>query len=160
MIVFLNIAIIALLLWIFYQDIKERKVLLISMITLLFVGGLLHSQYQFFELFLLQIGINIGVVGVVLMLLWLYTHFVMRKRLFEAFGLGDLLFFIIIAVSFPTPTFLVVFCCSLLFSLVLFIALKTSLKENTIPLAGFQALFIVLLLVSNLLFNFVDLYRI
>lgn len=160
MIAFLNIAIITLLLWVFYQDLKERKVLLISLLSLLVLGGALHSSYQFLELFLLQIAINVGVVGMVIAILWFYTRVVMKKRLFDAFGLGDLLFFLILAVSFPTPTFLVVFSCSLLFSFLIFLILKPSLKNQTIPLAGFQALFVVLLLVSNLMFNFIDLYRI
>ncbi len=160
MILSLNIIFIMLLLWVFYQDLKERKVMLFLMLGLLLLGGFLHSSFQLFEIFLLYIGINISVIGCILLILVLYTRWVMKKKLFEVFGLGDLLFFLILAVSFPVPTFLILFSSSLLFAFVAFIALKPSLKESTIPLAGFQALFISLIVTSNLIFNFTNLYRI
>lgn len=160
MILSLNIAMIGLLFWVFYQDLKERKVILYAFLGLLLLGGFLHSQFQLFELFMIHIGINMAVVGCILLILFLYTKWAMKKPLFEAFGMGDLLFFLILSVSFPVPTFLVVFSSSLIFALILFLALKRSLKEPTIPLAGFQALFVLLLMTSNLIFNFTDLYRV
>lgn len=151
---------IGLLFWVFYQDLKERKVTVFLMLGLLVLGGFLHSQSQLLELFLLHVSINMAVIGCILLILFLYTKWIMKKQLFEAFGLGDLLFFLIVAVSFPIPTFLVVFSSSLVFALIVFIALKPSLKEQTIPLAGFQALFVLLLMTCNLIFNFTDLYRV
>jgi hypothetical protein len=38
--------------------------------------------------------------------------------------------------------------------------LKGSMKDKTIPLAGLQALFVLLMITSNLLFEFTNLYRI
>lgn len=160
MILSLNIAIIGLLLWVFYQDLKERKVTILLLLLLLALGGFLHSQFHMFEIFMIHIGINIAVIGFILLILWLYTRWVMKKRLFEAFGLGDLVFFLILAVSFPIPTFLIVFSSSLVFAFIIFMVLKPSLKEQTIPLAGFQALFVLLMMTSNLIFNFTDLYRV
>ena len=160
MILSLNIAIIGLLFWVFYQDLKERKVMLFLLLGLLVLGGFLYSQFQLLELFLIHISINMTVVGCILLILFLYTKWVMRRKLFEAFGLGDLLFFLILAVSFPVPTFLIVFSSSLVFSFMVYMVVRPSLKEQTIPLAGFQALFVLLIMTSNLIFNFTDLYRI
>ncbi len=151
---------IGLLFGVFYQDLKERKVTVFLMLGLLVLGGFLHSQFQLLELFLLHVSINMTVIGCVVLILFLYTKWIMKKQLFEAFGLGDLMFFFILAVSFPIPTFLVIFSSSLVFALIVFIALKSSLVEQTIPLAGFQALFVLLLMTSNLIFNFTDLYRV
>jgi len=160
MIVSLNIAIIGLLLWVFYQDLKERKVTIFLLLILFALGGFLHSQFHMFEIFLMHISINLAVIGCILLILLLYTRWIMKKRLFEAFGLGDLLFFLVLAVSFPVPTFLIVFSSSLVFAFIVFMVLKPSLKDQTIPLAGFQALFVLMMMMSNLIFNFTDLYRV
>jgi phosphatidylserine synthase len=160
MITGLNITIVLLYLWVFYQDLKERKVMLILLIALAALSGFLHSQYSLFEVFLLNILVNAAVVSAVVFVLLLYARFVLHKKLFDVFGLGDLVFFLILAVSFPIPSFLVIFSCSLLFAFIVSILLKASMKEKTVPLAGFQALFVAILMVSNMLFNFIDLYRI
>ena len=160
MITSLNITIVLLHLWVFYQDLKERKVMLILLIVLAALSGFLHSQYSLFEVFLLNILVNIAVVSVVVFVLLLYTRFVLHKKLFDAFGPGDLIFFLILAVSFPIPSFLVIFSCSLLFAFIVSILLKASMKEKTVPLAGLQSLFVATLMMSNMLFNFIDLYRI
>jgi len=82
----------------------------------------------------------------------------MKKTINEGIGLGDILFFIALAVSFPIITFLILFSLSLLFSLLLFVILKPSLKQKIAPLAGLQALFLFIILFINLTFNFVNLY--
>ncbi|WP_348712023.1 hypothetical protein [Tenacibaculum sp. 190524A05c] len=80
--------------------------------------------------------------------------------LFEALGLGDILFFLVFAIGFPVETFLLLFITSLLFSLIIFISLKAKLRHKTVPLAGFQALFLFLILFINLAFDIVNLYTI
>ncbi|MFY0602964.1 MAG: general secretion pathway protein [Flavobacteriaceae bacterium] len=160
MIISLNITIILLLFLTFYQDMKERKVMLIVLVALFILSGFLHSQFYILEIFLLNVLLNITIVSLVLFILFLYTRFVLHKKLFEAFGLGDAIFFLILSISFPIPTFLVIFSSSLLFAFILSIGLKKSMKDKTIPLAGFQALFVLLILLSNLLFNFTNLYQI
>lgn len=83
---------------------------------------------------------------------------ILKKALKNTFGLGDFLFFIILAIGFPTATFLVLFSFSLLFSMLLFFLLKHQLKHKTVPLAGLQALFICLVFIANWFFNFSNLY--
>ncbi|WP_299627653.1 hypothetical protein [uncultured Tenacibaculum sp.] len=84
----------------------------------------------------------------------------MKQSLFSAIGLGDFLFFIALAVAFPLTTFLIIFITSLLFSLLLFLVIKKKLKEKTVPLAGFQAIFLFLILLLNLTFDIVNLYTV
>lgn len=145
---------------IFYQDVNERKVSLIVLITIIAIGGIIHWNNTSKEFFLLAIIANLICIAIVGSILWLYTKFKLKIKLDEGIGEGDLLFFIFMAVSFSIPAFLIMFSFSLIFSLILFLSLKTKLKFNTVPLAGFQALFIFIILFINLAFNLVNIYAI
>ena len=144
-----NISMIALLFWVFYEDIKDRKVTLLLLISLFAVGGFLNSQHQILELFLLSSLINLGVIAIITLLLLLYAKLKMKSSLFEVFGLGDLLFFGFMAISFPTASFLVLFSTSLIFSFLISIAFQKQLQK-LVPLAGLQALFLGLIIGANL----------
>jgi hypothetical protein len=148
---------ILLLLWVFLQDIKERQVTLVLLLSLILLGGFLHYKKQILEIFLLNILVNTMTILVVVFILWMYSKLKLKSELFHVFGTGDLLFFLFLAVSFPITTFLVVFSSSLIFSLIVSIVLKNSLKK-WIPLAGLQALFLSLLIGANQLFHIVNLY--
>lgn len=143
---------------IFYQDLRERKVTLLLFVLGMLLGGLMFYKNSFTELFLINIGINFGVVFIMFLILLLYARLFLNKKLLETIGLGDFLFFIVIAFSFPTVTFLILLSTSLIFSLFLFLTLKLSLETKTIPLAGLQSFFISLVLIMNWFFNFVDIY--
>lgn len=144
-----------------YQDFKERKVYFLLFIGAAILGGSLHfiktiSWYTFMQSCL----INYAFLAIIILVLSAYSRFKMQKKLTNTLGLGDILFFIVIATAFPTLSFLVLFSLSLIFSLILFLILKSSLQHKTVPLAGLQALFISLVMIVNLLFNFVDVYAI
>lgn len=81
-------------------------------------------------------------------------------ELSQALGFGDILFFLVFAVGFPLETFLWLFVSSLVFSLIFHILTKGIRKDETIPLAGFQALFLFVILFINLAFGIVNLYTI
>jgi hypothetical protein len=147
------------LLFLIVQDFKERKVTLLLFPILLIIGAFLHLKTQFVEVLLLNLIINLGLVLVVLSMLLLYVMFIMKKKFNEVIGLGDLLFFVVLAVSFPTVSFVLLFCSSLLFSLIIYLIFKSKIGKH-IPLAGLQGLFLFLLLFSNLIFNFVNLYAV
>ncbi len=149
---------ISILLLIFYQDMKERKVYLLFFSLGIFSGSLIYYQNSFLTLFLINIGINISVIALISLLLILYIKIILKKKILEAIGLGDFLFFILLALSFPMASFLILFSLSLIFSLLLFLILKPNLKNKTIPLAGLQAFFVSLVLIINWFFNFVDIY--
>jgi hypothetical protein len=154
-----NILMIGLLLRVFYEDIKDRKVTFIVLVILLLLGGFIHSQHQNLWVFFLSSLLNLSIVLTIIMVLYVYANFKLKTSLSKVFGLGDAFFFIVIAVSFPTATFLVLFATSLLFSFVIAVLFKKTLKKF-IPLAGLQALYIGLTLASNQLFHIINLYTV
>jgi hypothetical protein len=146
------------LLLIAIQDFKERKVYL-----WLLICGIAFMSQQFFynvevEIFLSNALLNLSIILVILGILYLYTNFKLKIKFSKALGLGDILFFLGIAISFPAMTFILLFSFSLLFAFVLFLILKPILKMNTVPLAGLQALFFFLIISVNWQLNYVNLY--
>ena len=119
----------------------------------------MHYNTQYLEVLLLNLMMSFGLLSIILLLLLVYVKLIMKKKFNEVIGLGDLLFFMVLAVSFPTITFVVLFCLSLLFSLTTYLFLKPRFGKY-IPLAGLQGLFLFLVLLSNSMFNFVNLYAV
>lgn len=150
---------IIILISIFYQDLKERKVTLLLLLLSILLGGITHYSKNFDVIFLTNIAINSVFLVLLFFVLYIYSKFVLKKHLLETMGLGDFLFFITLAVSFPPITFLTIFVSSLIFSLLLFKVIQSRLTIKTVPLAGFQALFVVLIILVNTLCNFVNLYQ-
>jgi len=142
------------------QDFKERQVYL----WLFFLTGttmaLLHLNNSMIQPFLLNIGINLLVIFIIISVLYFYATMKMKKSLQHTLGLGDILFFMVLAIGFSTGTFLVLFTFSLIFSLLFFLAIKSNLKYKTVPLAGLQALFIGLVYIANWTFKITNLYAI
>ncbi len=140
------------------QDFRERKVYLFLLIGLAIVMNLFYYLKSDTLVYLSNISINLTVLLVLMGILFLYSKLKLKQALNTALGLGDILFFVVIAISFPVATFLVLFFYSLLFSLVLFLFLKPKLLKKSVPLAGLQALFFLLVFSFNWMFHFTDLY--
>ncbi len=159
MLIILKLLLLLCLLAISYQDFKERKVYLWLLLLAVGLLGYLHYLHsvptQFLRIILLNIGIVVGIVFI----LYLYAKFKLKLALQETFGFGDLLFFIAIAVGFPTISFIVLFSFSLFFTLVTYLILKKGLQQNTVPLAGLQALFFSLIFLLNWAFHFINIYQ-
>ena len=159
MFIFLKI-ILTLSFWtIVYQDFRERNVYLWVLLIAMFLIGFLHYQHSLLFPFLVNTSLNIGIICIIVAILYLYATFKLKQPLKNTFGFGDLLFFIAIAVGFPTITFVVLFSFSLFFSLLLFLVLKKKLKHQTVPLAGLQALFFSIIFLLNWSFNFLNFYQ-
>lgn len=141
-----------------YQDFKIREVSLVLFLGLAVLGGSMHYRVQYFDFFILNLIINCCSLVFLIGILFLYAKFAMNVKLKEAIGLGDLLFFMVLALSFPTFSFMFLLVLSFVFSLLLFLVLKPKLKNKTVPLAGLQALFLGLVISFNMIFNFVNLY--
>ncbi|RXP46187.1 hypothetical protein EC396_14350 [Lutibacter sp. HS1-25] len=143
-----------------YQDFKERKVyvglFLLAFCMLTFLHYSEVNTIQFYTAIAINGSIVLSIMGV----LYLYSKWVLKLEFKEAIGVGDFFFFAIIACAFPTGSFLVIFSSSLIGALCLFMIVKNKLKDKTIPLAGLQALFLGLLLITNWIFNFTNLYLI
>ena len=142
-----------------FQDLKERKVSLYLFILSWTFLTTLYYQNSISTEFLVTIATNLALIIFIFGILLAYTRFKLKQPLFEVFGFGDALFFLVLACGFPTPTFIVLFVGSLIFALLLFLILKPKLQDKTVPLAGLQALFLVLVFSMNWLFNLVNLYQ-
>jgi len=154
----LTILMILILGILFYQDLKERKISLWILVIGIIIGGIIHYLHQYLMVFLWNIFINTAFIMLLFGVLWSYAKLKMKKKIFDVFGLGDLLFFILLAVSLPMLSFLIVFIFSLLFSLITFILLKNTFTDKTVPLAGLQSLFFGLVLMGNTAFSSINLY--
>lgn len=130
-----------LLLYITYDDFKNRSV----SIWVFFVLGVVWMIERLLNsntlVFLLETFFNFVIIGLLVFLLYLYTKYQLKKKLFNVFGIGDLVFFILIALRFSSLPFIVLFSFSFVFSLVLFLGIKKKLTQKTLPLAGLQAIF-------------------
>ncbi|WP_109301628.1 hypothetical protein [Aquimarina sp. AU474] len=147
--------------WIVYQDLKSRAVYWFLIPSLIVQLGYLHYTNVLQTNFLSAIIINIGIIFAIISILYLYAILKIKKPFFkEVFGLGDMLFFLALAIAFPTITFIVVFVFSLFFSLFLWLTFKNKSKYHTLPLAGYMALFLILILIGNWLTNAANLYLI
>ncbi len=146
------------LLGIIYQDFNERKVYLWLLISAGIALSMLFFQYTNATIYALNIGVNILIISMIIFILFVYTKYRLKIAFSSSIGLGDLLFFICIAIGFPIATFIVLFTCSLFFAVLLFWLLKSFFDKKTIPLAGLQALFMFLIIGINWSFHLVNLY--
>lgn len=158
--ILIKVLLISTLFLIFIQDLKSNTVMLY-----LFIMAALFFAFQLYsnvpkETILMTLTINLSFIAAVTLLLYLIVYFVLRIPFFKAIGLGDICFFCCMAVGFSSITFLVLFSFSIFFSGLLYLTLKKSFRLKTVPLAGFQSLFIMLILLVSWSFKPIDLYLI
>ena len=160
---------LAVMLW---QDLKERQVWWFLLPLFGLSGGYLFFINAETSLFRSSLVWNLAIIGVVLVTLFAYSKWRLRKDFFtEAFGLGDLLFFIAFAISLPTISFLYFFVSALVFSLLVFVLTHVlfrprdarsfsggARKHNTVPLAGMMSLFLIMVYSAHWMGYFETLY--
>lgn len=73
------------------------------------------------------------------------------------FGLGDLLFYVAITPLFLLKNYILYFILSMLFAILMQLGLKKFIKDETVPLAGFSALFLFIILLKD---NFIGFQKI
>ncbi|WP_169668979.1 hypothetical protein [Flavivirga algicola] len=88
----------------------------------------------------------------------LTLYFSIKEKVFvnpidRFIGLGDIVFFIAITPLFKLETFIPFFIVGLLFSLLLYAIILLFKKIKTIPLAGYLALYLVINIVIQNVFN-------
>ncbi|GGI58499.1 hypothetical protein [Winogradskyella haliclonae] len=147
MIVFKIILVLSLI-YILFQDVKERKVYWFLFPIVMMATGVLFYSHTLPELFLVNAMLNSMFIGLLFFVMYLYSKFKLKTALNQVFGLGDALLFIGLIGSFSVVSFIMVFVFSLVFSLVLHVLLKAHQKEKTIPLAGYMSLFFLLTYIS------------
>ena len=154
----LQMFLIIALLGITIQDFLERKVFISFFIISCSIMGIIHFKESTVNLFVSTTVINTAIIIAIVMVLFIYSKFVLKKDFSSTFGLGDFIFFLMLAVGFPTVTFLVIFSFSLFFSATIYFFIKNQLKHKTVPLAGLQAIFVGIIIVINWVFNLKNLY--
>ncbi|MEW7280937.1 hypothetical protein ABW636_20280 [Aquimarina sp. 2201CG1-2-11] len=161
MIVVLKIFLASALGIITYQDIKDREVYGILFFILMGLLGYLHYQSVLPIHFFYAIGINFGIVSFCILSVFIYATFKLKRSFFkEAFGIGDLLFFIALATGFPTVTFVILLVFSLIFSLIISLFITNKTNHKTVPLAGYMSLFIGVVFITQWITNALTLYLI
>lgn len=154
----LTTAAVAALMAICLQDFKERAVYIWWFLVVGILLGGLHYQHVYYQQFITTCLINGSLVTLVVLILYAYARFGLKIPFKDSIGLGDLCFFGVFALAFPTATFLVLFSHSILFSFCIHLLTQKHQQQKTVPLAGFQALFISLVLVLDHTLDFVNLY--
>ena len=148
-----NIMCLLFLLAITIQDFLERKVFIWLFMSIGLLMPLLYLTKTNTLSYFINIAYNLVILFVIISVLFIYSKLKLKQPLLSGLGLGDMWFFFIIAISFPLSSFLVLFSCSLIFSLILFSFLRSSLKNKHVPLAGLQALFFFVILTANSAFK-------
>lgn len=106
--------------------------------------GYLYFIHSDIHVYTVLIFTNLLIVTAVISILYLYTkHLRGMEFLNVSFGLGDILFFVALAVGFPTITFLILFVSSILFSLLIFFVIKNGRDFKNAPLAGLMSVFLI-----------------
>lgn len=153
--VYILIGLVSCLGLVFFQDLKYRKIHVILPILLFLLS--LKSFYSKQGLNYIVYITNILFFLMIILILVIYMS-VKNKQFLNPFthyfGLGDLLFFIAISPLFVTYNYILFFIISMLFSIVLQSIFKKVLKDKTVPLAGFSALLLLLVIAKDLVFSF------
>lgn len=154
------IAVIAIASAIFLEDFKNRSVHLFYFL-LLGVFGFINSTL---ETDLMQAAknslINICLLSMQTGILFLYLKYIKKHKTIvdTVVGKGDLFFLLICCFLFSPVHFLCYYVLSLLFSLLLHILFKRHKRYmhsgNTVALAGWQALFLIITLSIVSFFNY------
>jgi len=157
--VIVRIIFILLLLFITFQDFRYKAVSWI-----LFPFGFVASiTITYFEIPVSELLFNSLInflfiafqMAVILVFSWI--KFRQLKNIFsQVFGLGDLLFLIMICPLFSPVNFVFFYILSLAFSLSVYLFLKyfKFYTDSKIPLAGLQSFFLAILFISNFFITF------
>lgn len=141
----LLVLIIPVLIFITYQDFKERAVsvwlfpVLGSLFLVKNLSEILYSQY------ILNVFINIGFCLIQYAILTLYFSFKNKTITNIAdtlLGWGDIVFVLILCFAFPPLMFFIYYMLSLVIATLIGFYFK--LQNKTVPLAGIQALVLTL----------------
>ncbi|WP_295673718.1 hypothetical protein [uncultured Mucilaginibacter sp.] len=153
--VLIRILVLLVLLVVFFQDLKSRYVYWIlfpALLILFFATSLL--QHRSFSEILQPAAMNLSFL--VMQFLLVSAYFSLKNRRWvnitaELLGWGDILLLLSIAFYFSVLNFLFFYIISLVVSVIAWLSWKLMSKgKNTqIPLAGFQAICLVVFLMSD-----------
>lgn len=143
------------LLFVFFQDLKYRHIhVVLPVLIFAFCFYIFKNNTLFYPMVLMY-----NILFVVLTLALLVFYMSIKNKTFmnpfqHYFGLGDLLFFLAITPLFLTENYILFFVFSMLFSVIMQLIFQKIMKIQTVPLAGFSAIFLVLVIVKDVFLEF------
>ncbi len=129
---------------VFFQDLKERHVYWFLLPIIGLLSGMLFYQNTLIEIFIISLSMNLLFIALLILVIFLYSKFKLKSDFYKSIGLGDILLFLALTVSFSTVSFIVIFISALIFSLALHLILNKLQKAVTVPLAGYMSLFFLI----------------
>lgn len=143
------------LLVVFYQDWKFRTIHILLPL-LIFVLSLYILRHEIQVLFKVIIYNSVFFLFT-LSILTIYMS-IKNKGFLNPFqnyfGLGDLLFYLAITPLFLLQNYVLFFILSMIFAITVQLGLKKIMKHNTVPLAGFSALFLFIVIIKDMMLDF------
>lgn len=143
------------LILVFIQDWRYRKIHVVLPLAIFVVSFFLIpvKKYELGTIVFFNTAFFLLTLGI----LTLYMSLKSKKFLnpfLHYFGLGDLLFYIAVSPLFLLKNYILFFILSLVFSILMQFGLKKFIKENTVPLAGFSALFLFIVVMKDYFLTF------
>ncbi|WP_161568438.1 prepilin peptidase [Flavobacterium cupreum] len=140
---------LAVLLFVFFQDWKYRRIHVVLPLAIFLLSlYLIYLKSLSFQNMLLNTAFFLVTLGILVLYMSLKNKQFLNPFK-HYFGLGDLLFYVAVTPLFILPNFIVFFILSMVFALVLQFAFKKVLTEQTVPLAGFSALFLCIVMIRD-----------
>ena len=145
------IALIIVLLLVLYQDLKYRHIHILAPILILVLSSVIF--YKNNSMGLQMIVYNNSFLLITLVVLMLYMNSKNKSFInpFKTyFGIGDLVFFMAITPLFLLFNYILYFVLAMIFSIILQLTLVKFMKHKSVPLAGFAALFLIIVIVNDI----------
>lgn len=153
-----TILILSILIW---KGLKSRDgyYILFPILTLLL--GYQHYQIVDPHNFIIALIINLYIVLFVILIIYRYKLWRIKKNCFkEAIDLDNIFFIIALSTAYPTITFILVCIFSTLFSILLSTIIKHIQKRKTVPFSGYIAIFLNVFFIGNWMIESVNFYLI
>ena len=145
MLSFLTLFLIVVLIFVFFQDLKNRTIHVGLPIAVFLLSVFINYLSRDLELKFIAYNmafILINIIGLVLYFSFKNKRFI--NPIDRFIGLGDLVFFLAITPLFHLKVFMLFFIFGLLFSLLIHMVFVFFKQKKTIPLAGYFSLFFII----------------
>lgn len=146
----ITIALLVCLLAVFFQDWKFRKIHVVLPLLIFVASSLLVAA----EPIALAKIIAMNLIFFTLTFGILVAYMSVREKRFRNpfehyFGIGDVFFYVAITPLFLLQDYIFFFVASMVFALLLQFSLQKMMRHKTVPLAGFAALLLMLLVFTE-----------
>lgn len=143
---------------IIYQDLKSRTVIWIVFPVLWILGVIQNLTSLTPGIIVIKYLVTNTAFLIIQYILLMAFYYLKEKKVSiidNKIGLGDILFLISCSAFFSPINFIVFYASSLLFTLIVYLALKIHFfkvnQSDTIPLAGLQSMFFILIVFAKIL---------